>query len=56
MGAAFSAKQLVRRIQSQLIKTFNKAVNWKLDNLGTYDIETTGNSSVLHKPAKFFFF
>jgi hypothetical protein len=24
--------------------------------LGTYDIETTGNSSMLHNPAKFFFF
>ena len=26
-GASFSAKQLVRRIQNQLIKTFDKAVN-----------------------------
>lgn len=31
IGTLFSAKQLVRRIQNQLIKTFDKAVNRKLE-------------------------
>ena len=53
IGTLFSAKQLVRRIQNQLIKTFDKAVNRKLEQ-GTYNNETNGISSMLHKSANFF--
>jgi len=52
IGTLFSAKQLVRRIQNQLIKIFEKQSIGNLTILDTYDIETTTNSSVLHKPAK----
>ncbi len=37
IGTLFSAKQLVRRIQNQLIKTLDKAVNRKLESSGTHD-------------------
>ncbi|MGZ8551150.1 MAG: hypothetical protein ACXWV2_10835, partial [Chitinophagaceae bacterium] len=49
-------KQLVRRIQNQLIKTFDKAVNRELGNSGTYANETKGIPCMLHKPANFFSF
>jgi len=53
IGTLFSAKQLVRRIQNQLIKTLDKAVNRELEK-GTYNNETNGVSSMLHKSANFF--
>ena len=43
MGPLYSAKQLVRRIQNQLIKTFDKTSNRNYIIQGTYGIETTGN-------------
>jgi hypothetical protein len=54
IGTLFSAKQLVRRIQNQLIKTLDKAVNRKLESSGTHDKETTTFFIMLHKSANFF--
>jgi hypothetical protein len=51
----FSAKQLVRRIQNQQVKTsFDEQSNIEMcATQGTNDKETTGDSGVLHKPAFF---
>ncbi len=52
----FSAKQLVRRIQNQQIKTsFDEQSNIEMcATQGTNHKETTGFSGMLHKPANFF--
>ena len=54
IGTLFSAKQLVRRIQNQLIKTFDKAVNRKLERALTIMRQTKFQVCCIN-PQNFFF-